>query len=77
MKVQTIKQTIHQLIDKIEDEDLLQAFLKIIESGTSKSLISNYSIAGEHLTKEMVVKRSREASKRVKSGDVMTLSIFN
>ncbi len=36
MSVQTIKQTLHQLIDKINDEDLLQAYLKIIESSLEK-----------------------------------------
>ena len=32
MAVSTLKHTIHQLIDQIEDEALLQAYLKLLES---------------------------------------------
>ena len=32
MAVNTLKHTIHQLIDQIEDEALLQAYLKVLES---------------------------------------------
>lgn len=32
MAILTLKHTLHQLIDKIEDEALLQAYLKVLES---------------------------------------------
>ncbi len=60
MSVQTIKQTLHQLIDKINDEDLLQAYLKIIESNFEK---------GGRVTIEQYNKEIEEAEGAVDSGE--------
>ncbi len=73
MSVQTIKQSIHEMIDKINNEDLLQAYLKIIEVGFEKEEgIVGYTTKGTPLTKEELVKKAKGASARVKSGDYIS-----
>lgn len=73
MSVQTIKQSIHQMIDKINNEDLLQAYLKIIEVGFEKEEgIIGYTTKGIPLTKEELIKNAKAASARVKSGDYVS-----
>jgi hypothetical protein len=63
MRVQTIKQTIHELIDKINDEDLLQAYLKIIESNFEKE----GRVGVEQYNKEL-----EEADEAIDRGDFTT-----
>ncbi|UII33135.1 hypothetical protein LVD17_04750 [Fulvivirga ulvae] len=65
-----LKESLHKLIDRIDDEELLNAYLKIIEKGLSSSIdpIAGYTTKGEPITKSTLVKRVRSASARVKSG---------
>jgi predicted AAA+ superfamily ATPase len=65
-----IKESLHDLINKIEDEELLNAYLKIIESGVKieESEVVGYTPTGESITKAEMVETVRMASERVKSG---------
>jgi len=66
-----VKESLHDLINKIEDEELLNAYLKIIESGTAKSKeteIVGYNTKGDPITQAEMVETVRAASERVKSG---------
>ena len=69
-----LKESLHSLIDKIEDEELLNAYLKIIEKGLKDSSdpIVGYTTRGEAITKSKLVQRVRAASERVKSGNYTT-----
>jgi len=72
MTATKVKESIHSLIDKIEDRDLLNAYLKIIEEGVSENPIVGYSTDGEPITKNKLVQRVRSGSDRVKSGDFIS-----
>ncbi|WP_211324115.1 hypothetical protein [Echinicola strongylocentroti] len=74
MAITNVKESIHDLIDRIEDEELLNAYLKIIERGlhSSGDPIVGYTTKGEVLTKSKLVDRVRAASERVKSGQYTT-----
>ena len=65
-----IKESLHDLINKIEDEELLNAYLKIIESGVKieESEVVGYTPTGESITKVEMVETVKMASERVKSG---------
>ena len=65
-----LKESLHRLIEEIDDEELLNAYLKIIERGLSSSEnpIVGYTTKGDPITKSALVKRVRSASSRVKSG---------
>ncbi len=71
MAAAKVRESLHHLIDSIEDEDLLHAYLKIIEKTlpTASDPIVGYTTKGEAITQSALVKRAREASNRVKSGD--------
>lgn len=70
MSTVKLKESLHKLIDRIDDEELLNAYLKIIEKGLSSSIdpIAGYTTKGEPITKSTLVKRVKSASARVKSG---------
>jgi len=70
MAITSVKESLHDLIDRIEDEELLNAYLKIIEKGlpVSSDPIVGYTTKGEAITKSKLVQRVRAASERVKSG---------
>lgn len=73
MGTQLLRKTIHELIDQINDDDLLNAYLKIIEQGVKKeSEIIGYTTQGEPITPEILKKRVRAASQRVKSGNYIS-----
>ena len=65
-----IKQSLHDLINKIEDEELLNAYLKIIASGVKikETEIIGYTTKGEPITQVEMLETVRAASERVKSG---------
>ncbi len=69
-----LKESLHYLIDKIEDEELLNAYLKIIKKGfqVSSEPIVGYSTKGEAITKSKLIQKVRSASDRVKSGKFTT-----
>jgi len=70
-----LKESLHDLIDRIEDKELLSAYLKIIEQGVSSSIddpIVGYTTKGDPITKTGLVSRARAASARVKSGEYTT-----
>ncbi|MEQ8417796.1 MAG: hypothetical protein ACMVP2_26470 [Imperialibacter sp.] len=71
MATATVRESLHHLIDSIEDEELLHAYLKIIEKAlpVASDPIVGYTTKGEAITKSKLVQRAREASKRVKSGE--------
>ena len=70
MAISTVKESLHDLIEKIEDEELLSAYLKIIEKALpiSSDPIVGYTAEGEVITRSKLVQRVRAASNRVKSG---------
>ena len=74
MAITSVKESLHDLIDRIEDEELLNAYLKIIEKGlpVSSDPIVGYTTKGEAITKSKLVQRARAASERVKSGQYIS-----
>lgn len=75
MTATQVKQSLHDLINKIEDEELLNAFLKIIESGMAKNKeaeIVGYTANDEPITQAELIKTARSASERVKSGNYIS-----
>lgn len=71
MTATQLKESLHGLINKIEDEELLNAYLKIIESGIGKDSeteIVGYTPKGEPIVKTELIEQVRAASERVKSG---------
>ena len=66
-----IKESLHNLINKIEDEELLDAYLKIIESGIKKRKETEtigHTTRGEPITQDILAEKVNAASERVKSG---------
>jgi hypothetical protein len=73
METQLLRKTIHELIERIDDKELLSAYLKIIEQGAmKKSEIIGYTTKGEPITPETLKKSTRAASNRVKRGDYIS-----
>lgn len=70
MTITRIKESLHDLIDRIEDKELLTAYHKIIEKGlsTSNDLILGYNTNGEIISKSHLIQQVTAASQRVKSG---------
>ena len=74
MTITNVKKSLHGFIDRIEDEELLSAYLKIFEKGLpiSNDPIVGYTTKGEAITKSKLVQRVRAASDRVRSGQYTT-----
>lgn len=74
MAIAKVKASLHDLIERIDDEELLNAYPKIIEKGLpgSSDPIVGYTTKGETITKSKLVQRVRAASQRVKSGEYTT-----
>ena len=74
MTITDVKESLHDLIDRIEDQELLNAYLKIVEKGLppSDDPIVGYTPQGDVITKSKLVQRVRAASDRVKSGHYTT-----
>ena len=77
MATQPLRNSLHQLIDKINDEDLLKAYLRVIRSSVEEQVnedTAGYTAKGEILTKQALKEKVKTASKRVKSGDFISHS---
>ncbi len=74
MAAQTLKKLLHQLIDKINDEDLLKAYLRVIKSSVDEvnEDAIGYTTKGKILTKQGLKEKVKSASKRVKQGDYIS-----
>jgi len=74
MAVANVRKSLHNLIDRIEDEELLNAYHKIVENGlpVSSDPVVGYTSKGEPITKSKLIERVRAASSRVKSGQYTT-----
>lgn len=78
MAAQPLKKSLHDLIDKINDEDLLKAYLCVIRSSVEDQVdqvnedIVGYTTKGEALTKQKLNEKVKAASKRVKGGDFIS-----
>jgi len=71
MTTAKVKESLHSLIDRIEDRELLAAYLKIIEMGqpASKDPIVGYTAKGKGISESGLVDEVKAASRRVKSGE--------
>lgn len=73
METYQLKKTIHDLIDRIDDGELLNAYLKIIQQGVnSQDVIIGYTTKGEPITPETLKQEIRAASERVKGGSFIS-----
>jgi len=76
MSAQPLKKSLHQLIDKINDEDLLKAYLRVIRSSVEDQQVKEdtigYTTKGEILTKQKLKEKVKAASKKVKNGDFIS-----
>lgn len=70
----TVKESLHSIIDKIEDEELLHAYLKILEKAVSHSQdpIVGYKPNGDEILQSSMIQEVRAASGRVKAGDFIS-----
>ena len=68
MTAANLKASIHNLVDQINDEELLEAYLKIIEVGISSHEIIGFSTTGNPLTRQSLIDEVKMASQRVKAG---------
>lgn len=70
MGVQKLREELHDYIDLADER-----FLKMVYAMSKeykKSDIAGYNIDGSPVTKEILLKRVKTASQRVKSGDFIT-----
>ena len=75
MAAQPLRKSLHQLIDKINDEELLKAYLQVIRSSVEEQVNEDavgYTPKGEILTKQRLKEKVRAASKKVKGGDFLS-----
>ena len=75
MAAQALKKSLLQLIDKIDDEALLKAYLKVIRSSVEEQVNEDavgYTTKGEALTKQTLKAKVKTASRRVKGGDFIS-----
>lgn len=74
MAAQPLKKSLHDLIDKINDEDLLKAYLRVIRSSVEEQVNEDtvgYTTKGEAMNKRQLRERVKSASKKAKEGDVI------
>ena len=64
MNTQVVKQTLHQLIDKIQDKELLTIYLKLLESELRMSATKDFF----NTTDEDLVSRAKASLKSVEEG---------
>jgi hypothetical protein len=70
MGVQKLREELHEYISKADER-----FLKMVYAMSKeykKSAIAGYNNDGSPITKEILLKRVKTASQRVKSGDFIT-----
>lgn len=70
MNIRAIKSEIIDIIDKIEDEKLIEVYRDILLSllKISDTTVIGYSAGGEALTSDLLKKEVIEAQTRIKSG---------
>jgi hypothetical protein len=72
MNTQTVKQTLHQLIDRIEDKELLMIYLRLLERELGKSPVKDFFAT----TDEELVARAKASLKSVDEGHTRNLESF-
>lgn len=74
MAIASVKKSLHILIDQIEDEELLNAYLKIVENGLPlhNDPIVGYTPKGNPIGKSELIQQVKAASDRVKSGQYVS-----
>ena len=71
--IMTVKESLHSIIDRIEDEELLHAYLKILKKTVSdQDPIVGYKPNGDEITQSSMIQEVRAASGRVKAGDYIS-----
>lgn len=74
MRALDLKNTIFNKLNTTEDFSMLKGVLKYIEDyKKNKDLIVAYTIDGESLTKEMYIKKVKDADASVDAGQYTTL----
>ena len=71
MNTESIKQNIHQLIDRIEDEELLSNYLKLLKKNTDGKP-SDFFTSGE----EEMIARAKASLQSVKAGRTRNIKDF-
>jgi len=72
MNTQVVKQTLHELIDQIEDKDLLIIYLQLLE----RELRKDTSIDFFNTTEEEIIARAKASLKSVKEGRTRSITEF-
>jgi len=71
MNTESIKRNIHQLIDRMEDEELLSNYLKLLKKVTS-GIPSDFFTSGE----EEMIARTKASLESVKAGRTRNIKDF-
>jgi len=71
MNIESIKRNIHQLIDRMEDEELLSNYLKLLKKVTS-GIPSDFFTSGE----EEMIARTKASLESVKAGRTRNIKDF-
>jgi len=71
MNTESIKRNIHQLIDRMEDEELLSNYLKLLKKDTS-GIPSDFFTSGE----EEMIARAKASLESVKAGRTRNIKDF-
>jgi len=73
MKTQVVKQTIHELVDQIEDNELLTLYLKLLEREIKKPISDSTFFA---TTDEDLVARAHASMNSIEKGDTRNIKDF-
>ncbi|MEM7109352.1 MAG: hypothetical protein AAF519_14095 [Bacteroidota bacterium] len=72
MNTQAVKQTLHELIDQIEDEELLAIYLQLLERELRKNTTSDFF----NTTESELIARAKALLKSVREGNTRSITEF-
>lgn len=73
MNTQVVKETLHQLIDQIEDKELLTIYLHLLERELRKDTLGDFF----YTTEEDLIARAKASLKSVAEGRTRSITEFN
>ncbi len=72
MKTNVVKNTIHELIDRIEDEELLEIYMRLLQKEVSHTESSDFF----QNTEQQLINRAKASIESIEKGRTINISDF-
>ncbi|WP_375578033.1 hypothetical protein ABWH96_13395 [Marivirga tractuosa] len=72
MKTNVVKNTIHELIDRIEDEELLEIYMRLLQKEVSHTESSDFF----QNTEQQLINRAKASIESIEKGRTIKISDF-